>query len=202
MTDDDLPALIAYGKLFICEWAKYSQRWVYASSITKVALVKYLVNPLRGPCKVSGLVQNNGTLWQDVPCGGGATKQKHTLHHEFLHIAFRSAHVSHEDPGWAALNDPSFSYKNSAWDIVDGWAPGTIAKHPRQGFVSAYATQNQWEDQAETYAAMFVKEEYPDLVQWIAADPVLKSKVEYLKQFIAAIDPAMDGPYLERAGRA
>lgn len=199
LSDGDLPDLITYGKLFICEWAKYSPIWVNGSRITKVALVKNLNNPTRGPCKASGLADwSRGTLYQDVLCGGGPVKQKHTLHHEFWHLAASNL----VDPGWLALNDPSFVYGNSGWDPVEGWGPGTVPHHPRPGFVSAYSMQNSYEDAAETYASMLVKEEYPMLLDWIATDSILKSKVEYLKQVIVSIDPAMNGSYLDRAGQS
>jgi hypothetical protein len=80
------------------------------------------------------------------------------------------------------------------------------SEHPIQtpppGFVSAYAMHDSYEDAAETYATMFVKEERADLVLWMSTDPILKSKVEFLKQFIASKDPAMNASYLERASQS
>lgn len=201
LTDDDLPFLITYGKLFICEWAKYSQLWVNSSRITRVALVKNLGNLTRGPCKASGQADwNGGTLYQDVLCGAasGPVKQKHTLHHEFWHLTAQK----YVDSAWVALNGPEFNYGDDGWDPDTGWAPNIRFKHPRPGFVSAYAMHDSYEDAAETYATMFVKEERADLVLWMSTDPILKSKVEFLKQFIASKDPAMNASYLERASQS
>jgi len=101
----------------------------------------------------------------------------------------------------AFLNDPGFSYGHSGWDPTAGWNATVIAKHPRPGFVSAYAMHNEYEDEAETYAFMFVKEEHRELVDFITTDPILKGKVEHLKQRIGAIDPAINDSYLERAAQ-
>jgi hypothetical protein len=205
LTDDDLPGLIAYGKLFICEWAKYSQVWVDRSVVTKVKLVKNLANPTRGSCKYSGLADWDGrALYQDVVCGAGfgPVWQKHTLHHEFWHLIAPSVHghnPEYADSAWLALNDPGFSYGNSGWNDVTGWSI-RFTPHPRPGFVSQYAMQHEREDEAETYAFMFVKEEFGQLAHWMTTDAILKTKVAYLKQFIASVDPAMNDSYLERAG--
>ena len=205
LTDDDLPILIPFGRLLICEYAKYSARWVDSSQIRRVALVKNLKTPAApGTCMAHAVTDFKSlTLFHSVECTSpwGARIFKHGIHHEFWHLMAYSVYGLH-DSAWVALNDPGFSYGKEGWDPVKGWSPGVHPFHPRQGFVTAYAMFTEQEDQAETYASMFVKEDYTELVGWMATDAILKSKVEYMRQFIASIDPTMNLPYLGSAGQS
>jgi putative zinc-binding metallo-peptidase len=195
LNDNDLPALISFGTLLICEYAKYSERWVNSSRIRSVALVKNLrVQPTAAPCLAIGLADiNEMTVYHSVECKAymGAVQDKRDMHHEFWHLMASSMN-RWDDPAWSALNDPNFAYGNDGYDPVTGQGPKTCDRHAVPGFVTCYARHNANEDQAETYASLFVEEEYKLLVAWMATDPVLKSKVEYLRQFITSRDPAMN----------
>jgi hypothetical protein len=196
LTDDDLPILIPFGKLLICEYARYSAKWVDSSRIGRIALVKNLKTPVfPGTCTAHAVTDFKSlTLYHSVECTSpwGARIYKHGLHHEFWHLMAFSVYGLH-DSDWVALNDPGFSYSKEGWN-----RPGVNPFHPRQGFVTAYATFTEQEDQAETYASMFVKEDYTEMIGWMASDSILKNKVEYMRKFIASIDPTMNLPYLGR----
>jgi hypothetical protein len=202
LTDNDLPVLISFGKTFICEYAKYSVRWVNSSRIRSVALVKNLrPQPTAGPCLSIGLADfQEMTVYHSVECKAymGVVQDKRDLHHEFWHLMASSAY-KWDDPAWSALNDPKFTYGNDGVDPVTGQGPKTCDRRAVPGFVTCYARHNANEDQAETYASLFVEEEYKLLVTWMATDPVLKSKVEYLRQFIASRDPAMNDYFARSA---
>ncbi|GAC1507667.1 MAG: hypothetical protein NVS1B3_08230 [Candidatus Dormibacteraceae bacterium] len=199
LTDDDLPTLIPYGRLLICEYAKYSARWVDSSQIRRIALVKNLRTPLSaGTCMTNAVTEFKSlTVYHSVECTSpwGVRVQKHGLHHEFWHLMAFSVYWLH-DSARVALNDPTFTYGKGSWDPVKGWGADARAFHPRAGFVSAYSTFAEPEDQAETYASMFVQEDYTELRDWMVSDAILKSKVEYMRKFIASIDPTMNLPYL------
>jgi hypothetical protein len=207
LNDDDLTVLVDIGKLLVCEYAKYSERWVNGSRIKSIALVKNLkVNATDKPCSSAGRTSfATLTIYHSVECITGypgdlnTQFRKHAFHHEFWHFMAFSADI-YQDPAWLALNDPGFSY-GSSWDPVKGWTPGLKPFHPREGFVTPYAMFTMQEDEAETYAYMFVPAEYRDLVGWMTADPILNRKVEYLKQFIISRDPAMS-EYFKIAGQS
>jgi hypothetical protein len=204
LTDDDLPMLIAYGKVVICELAKYSQGWVDSSGLKRVALVKHLGSPPKtGACALGGLANfyPSRTVYFSIECTNpaGPRVQRRAIHHEFWHIM--EASIGLHDPAWAALNDPGFSYGAiSGYDPAKGWPSGSPP--PLPGFVTAYAMYNAQEDQAETYASLFVKEDSALIAAWIATDAILKSKVEYLRHFIVSIDSTMNSAYLERAAQS
>jgi len=194
LTDDDLPILIPYGKLLICEYSKYSARWVDSSHIGRIALVKNLKTPVvPGTCTAHAVTDFKSlTLYHSVECTNpwGIRIYKHGLHHEFWHLMAFSVYGLH-DSDWVALNDPAFSYSKEAW-----LRPRVDPFHPQLGFVTAYAMFSEQEDQAETYASMFVKEDYTEMLGWMASDSILKNKVEYMRKFIVSIDPTMNLPYL------
>jgi hypothetical protein len=197
LNDDDLTVLVDFGRLLICEYAKYSEQWVNSSGLTSIALVKNLkTNATDKPCTHPGFASlATLTIYHSAECITGYPGQlniqlrKHSFHHEFWHVMAFSVD-KYQDPAWLALNDPGFTY-GSSWDPVKGWTPGIRSFHPRDGFVTAYAMFTMQEDEAETYAYMFLPEEYRDLVEWMAADPILKRKVDYLKEFIISRDPGM-----------
>jgi hypothetical protein len=205
LNDDDLPMLIAYGSLVICELAKYSQGWVDSSGLKRVALVKHLGRPpTTGPCALAGLADfyRSRTVYFSVECTNpaGLRVQRRAIHHEFWHVM--EASIGLHDPAWAALNDPGFSYgASSGYDPLRGWGPSG-APPPRPGFVTAYAMYSTQEDQAETYASLFVKEDYALLATWIATDAILNSKVNYIRQLIVSIDSTMNKAYLEHAAQS
>jgi hypothetical protein len=201
LTDGDLPILLPFGRLLICEYAKYSPRWVHSSEIKRVVLVKNLRRSgVTQACRTVATTNlQSRTVYHSVEClsGLGALAEKHGLHHEFWHLMAFSAHGGLHDADWVALNDPGFVYGKDVGDPINGWNPDIPKVHPRPGFVTWYALYTEAEDQAETYATMFVNDaDYAGLVNWMATDSILKSKVEYMRQFIVSIDPTMTLPYL------
>jgi hypothetical protein len=207
LNDGDLPGLVSFGKLFICEYAKYSERWVNRARMKGIAFVKNLKsNPASKPCGYAGIASYaTHTVYHSVECITGIPGltgvqfQRHEVHHEFWHLMAYSL-GRYDDPEWVYFNDPVFSYGKEGWDpVTQTWTEGLSPFHPRPGFVTAYAMASVQEDQAETYAALFGPEEYRNLVTWAATDTILKSKFDYLKVAIIHIDPDMKA-FLERAG--
>jgi hypothetical protein len=59
LDDDDLTVLVDFGKLLICEYAKYSEQWVNSSRLASIALVKNLkTNATDKPCSPSGFCKS------------------------------------------------------------------------------------------------------------------------------------------------
>jgi hypothetical protein len=200
LDDADLPTLIAFGKVLMCEYARYSQGYITRSRITKVASTKHLrLAPNGKTCVVVGLASyGDGIAYHSIECIDfyGTLGQRRNVHHEFWHLM--DAYPSNEDPAWVAFNDPAFDYGQVPIDPITGWGDrSTAARHPFPGFVSLYATRNEREDRAETYASLLVPEAYREMSTWLATDPILKNKVEYLKQIVIRRDPAMKD-YFER----
>src|SRR5271157_4725508 len=60
----------------------------------------------------------------------------------------------YNDPVWKKLNPVSFTYAGKGVDMLKGDADIT-SLHPRQGFITLYATSAVEEDKAEVFAYLF-----------------------------------------------
>ncbi|MBC8514891.1 hypothetical protein H8D30_03410 [bacterium] len=131
-----------------------------------------------GGQRVGGLA-GNGEIYLTLPLSAGACHQAaSTIHHEVFHT-LEQANKKLIADGWTALNPQGFSYRS-----VDWWKEATPA-----GFVSRYATSNEKEDRAETFAEMVVSGFA--LQKWMGQNRVLRAKVTYLKQKLEQVDPMM-----------
>ena len=86
----------------------------------------------------------------------------------------------YNDPVWKKLNPVSFTYAGKGVDMLKGDADIT-SLHPRQGFITLYATSAVEEDKAEVFAYLFTAGLYQKGKKYIEEDAVLKNKFEYMK---------------------
>lgn len=115
-----------------------------------------------------------------------------TLHHEFFHVVdpwlFAPAQADSLAEDWVALNPPGFSYLDDYETAGDA-----NALHPRDGFVTGYATTNPLEDRAETYAYGVVASMHASLVEWMGSDPYLAKKEQSLHTWMRSKWPDLGG---------
>lgn len=105
---------------------------------------------------------------------------QHELFHVFDADLFRSEAAN---ATWQGLNPPGFQYS------LD-YDAGLKDLHPRQGFVTDYATTNVREDRAEVYRFQVTQEYSGYLSSWIQEDAYLRAKDRTLR---AAVNLAWPG---------
>lgn len=113
-------------------------------------------------------------LFVDAPMG--------TLHHEIFHMLENSITLGGlpiEFDGWNQLNYRGFKYKSHAGGSISS---AGINDYCVPGFVSAYATSSAAEDRAETFEGLAVN--FPLMQKRMRVDPILKRKVEWLREFL------------------
>lgn len=195
----DLPALRAYGAVFVDEWAKYPLDWVRASGVRAIAFVKDFAT--QGVHRAAGPDPFGETMYYDVPFSGSGDYAREVIHHEFDHLVTYHLFGSWAppDPAWTALDPPGFAYGSggaSCYAPGDPCAAGNL--HPQAGFVTGYARSALEEDEAEVYAYLMTASGWHRLKQWMTTDPALAGKVALMEGLIARYSPEMSGAYFDQ----
>jgi len=196
--ESDTAVLGDYLTLFNKELDKYPDSLFQAARLENAVIIKKLY--IQGQ-KRSGLPDYyRNTLYLDFTSGTyNKTYQRHTIHHEFYHILEQKVNGSAywKDPAWARLNDSSFSYGNGGASAQSNSNAYTFV-HPQPGFVNEYSMSGLEEDKAEVFAALLTPGEYEKVMTWIATDPILAAKVDYMKNFLQQLCPEINEDFWTR----
>lgn len=195
---EDLDELKKYGSIFIDEWSKYPADWVKHTELKKIALVKNLTfGTIKRPAVPDG---KDGVLLFDV--GYGAEEYaRRVIHHEYFHNYVFSQYDRYDIPDqtWNSLNPPGFKYyENGGGDGCYRTADNCPnEEHPAEGLITGYAGADETEDQAEVASYLMTTGPYNRLKQWMASDPYLAKKAEYIKSHFLAGSSKMDDGYYD-----
>lgn len=190
----DLAAFIA---ILNTEFRKYPKTFIHSTHWGAIVLVKHLSvdGQLRGAVPDYG----QQVLWLDFKGYQHRPEyQRHIIHHEFYHlIDFElNGDAYWADPAWLALKNKAFKYgKGGAGAYADKTTSWFALFHPALGFVNRYSMLGVEEDKAEIFAPLFLKSERMKLGLWMRSDPVLKAKVNAIKNIVVHFDPAMNAGY-------
>ena len=191
----DYPTLYYYARLFSEEFRKYPKAFVSKTRLTSIVLVKDLA--FQGQLRSAVPDFKREILILDFKRGLFAPiYQRHVIHHEFYHLIEEEINrdPSWKDPHWAQFNRKRFRY-GSGGDKVQDNSNVYLYTHPAPGFINLYAMSALEEDKAEIYASLFVCPEYERIKEWAGSDPILASKIKYMKRFLKGLEQTMDEKY-------
>jgi hypothetical protein len=159
------------------ELGRYPQAFLARVKLGGVVLLEELVER---ETPIPSLPNVGGLLLLDVDAAESDVVR--TLHHEIFHFAdLADDGKLADDPVWAGLNAPGFTY-GAGGRSLRSWAARTDVT----GFVSGYATSGPEEDKAETFAFVVAR---PEAVRArLGGDPVLSAKVRDMQRRVAALD--------------
>ncbi len=198
-SDPSLEEVTAYVPLLLEEYSCYpsslfEERANGFSLVQKIILVKELKHEgheRNGVAYASYILRDEqptswtGVIRYDVEKNNTASLRR-TVNHELFHLMDRMSYLpgdAHDDPEWAALNPPSFSYSG------DKGASGTHVD-TLYGFYSAYGQSSAIEDKATIYQLVVAEPKH--LLEHYNRDDIYKVKVELIKKRLQAFWPAMD----------
>ena len=184
----------AYQQLFVKEFNKYPIELIKVADLKQVAIVKNLKYSSQERSALPDFLQE--ILYLDAFAGSNnPLYQRHVVHHEFYHLLEEEVYgnVYFKDPEWGALNPDDFRYGDGGANARTG--PQYDLTHPEPGFINLYSTSGLEEDKAEIFAALMVPEERKLISAWAQSDPVLKAKIQKMKNFLKAKVPAMNNTY-------
>ena len=140
-----------------------------------------------------------GTLYVNARAGARSAKyQRRIIHHELFHMIDALDDGTYVDASWIELNDESFSYGRGG--LVFGRQHRGGANYSDiQGFLSHYSTSAVGEDKAEIFASMVVDYDYVE--DRANADPVIRAKVERIKEILVLFSDQLGPDFWRRRVR-
>ncbi len=176
------------------ELARYPRAFLQAARLRRVLVCQGL---REGAITIPSLPNYERTLLLDA--SSASARLRRLLHHEVFHFAdYAEDNQVQRDPAWAALNDHWFVYGDGGRYMRDADASRLTDKLP--GFVTRYATSALEEDKAETFSFMMVAP--ADIARIAAHDPVVRSKVAYVKSELGRLAPCLDAAFWRRVDAA
>ncbi len=190
ITHNDEFALEKYFKLFKEEFDKYSNEFFERIKIKSINFVKNLkvdnsnskryipISTTPDPETSSLIVDIDHPSKNDL-------YNRQCIHHELFHLIDFNLNGTFvfQDLGWLDLNPKNFTYGNGGWTAYFDKNFKNI-QHPKDGFVSEYATLSIDEDRAETWMYTMTDHLKDYLKQWMLEDKILEEKVKYLKEWL------------------
>jgi len=121
------------------------------------------------------------------------------IHHEFFHIIdYRDDGELYADRRWMDLNPVEFQYGSGGKNAQDD-SSASLMTSDRPGFLNSYSRTGVEEDKAEVFANMIVNGGL--LAGRASTDPVLRAKMERMKELLAKFCPEIDDTFWEAARR-
>ena len=122
------------------------------------------------------------------------------FHHEIFHLIDQAllGQLARQDPGWARLNSPHFKGYQSGdgWKYIAARQVNKDEKEAEPGFISPYSTSALQEDKAEIFGHLMV--DPAGVAKMADKDPVIRAKVERMKQLVRLANPKMDAKFFEK----
>jgi hypothetical protein len=184
-----------YIPLFVAEFSLYPPDLVKRTRLKRVVFCTQLA--FAGQRRNAVPDWENNTLYLDVARGTYSKPYlRKVIHHEFFHIIdCRDDGNLYQDERWAALNPAGFKYGAGGRAAQDNADTSVLTtKYP--GFLNHYSTTGVEEDKAELFANLIVDPQ--PVADRATSDPVLKAKIERLKDLLAAFSPEVDEKFWER----
>lgn len=193
-------------------WPKIPAAFVRRVGLNGILFVK---NLRWNGLQVYGFELGDVVLFVNLTLGGwpnypGDTWFEYGLFHEFFHVV-QNRLLSDKrfiDYGeWKKLNAPGASYHAGGSAGILQEVGGDINRlheeHPAPGFVSRYATADEWHDTTETFCTLLVTSRWRKAQEWVKSDGSLKQKLDYLRRALERIDPTFTEDYVRslHAGR-
>jgi hypothetical protein len=185
----DAERLQNYVPLFQSEFTIYPRALIEHALLKRVVLCEDLA--FEGQRRSAVPDFEHDTLYLDVARGTHQPQyQRKVIHHEFFHIIdYRDDGQIYTDERWSSLNRPDFKYGTGGKFAQDQPDTGVLTeKFP--GFLNHYSTTGVQEDKAEIFAYMIVEPTY--IAKRTKTDPVLKAKVQRMRELLADFCPEMD----------
>jgi hypothetical protein len=139
-----------------------------------------------------------------IEADGRKNFEERRFHHEIFHLMDRAllGQFAKQDLTWVRLNGPNFKgyQTGDGWQWIAAQQTGKPGLEPEPGFVSAYSMSAVGEDKAEVFAYLMI--DAKGLAQKAATDPVLRAKVERMKQLVRQASPKMDARYFDKIANA
>ncbi len=179
--------LAKYLPFFEIEWRRYP-----VSLMARVKLKRMIIGAkvqVEGQPRAVVPEFAPGWFWLDAEVGSRLPEYgRLAMHHDFFHMIDDAIRPGRQDRAWAALNGPNVRYGIGGWWMQKGGAGAMRKDLP--GFLTAYSTSAVEEDKAEVFSHLIGTSAFVE--ERMAADPVIKAKVERLKQLVVTFEPAMD----------
>jgi len=187
--------LANYVPLLTSELSLYPTEFVAKTKLKRIVLCREL--SFAGQRRTAIPDFEHDTLYLDV---ARASNKRFYLnkvfHHEFFHIVdLRDDGKLYADERWAQLNREDFKYGTGGKHAQD-FSETSLLSEKYPGFLNHYSTTGVEEDKAELFANLIVEPEY--VAQQAAKDPVLKAKVECLKDELRSFCDDVDEDFWKR----
>lgn len=191
----EYPDALNHLQLLREEFARYPTRFLRKSGLKWIGLVKNL--SIGGEPYITIYdVEDRALLFDVRQTQRDERYRRYVVHHEFFHLIDYEATRFEPDKAWLALNPAGFAYRRNRGLRDSGTR--MMFEHPKPAFVSTYAMSSEFEDRADIHAALFDREHHRALSRIVETDPVVRSKVAYILQWLGRLDPAVNAAYFER----
>ncbi len=197
LTKNDDNNLIKFSIILYEAWSKYPVDFVKKTNIKAIALVTNM--KVVGQKRMAMPDAYGEVLYVDINCVDyGKQYSEHIIHHEYYHMIEQEFNGSmyYKDPNWKLLNKKGFLYGRGGRFMRDSKL--TWKKHPKLGFVNGYSTSGLEEDKAEVFAHLLTTGEFKEVYKWFNDDDILRSKFEYMINFLKSISPNFDESYIKK----
>ena len=181
MESADPSHLVRYAPALAAELSRYPAPVIKKTKLKRIVLCKNLSVGLQPRAGIAILDEH--TLCLDVAaCARNERHGRLAMHHEIFHLIDQADDGSLDDPEWRRLNPSDFHYRKGSTGVSDD--PTVLfSRSAPDGFVSKYATVDEDEDKAETFAHLMTD---PDaLAARASSDTCLADKVRRLEGLLA-----------------
>lgn len=188
-----------YSVLLVEEFSLYPPAFVSRTGLKRIVLCTEL--SFAGQRRNAVPHFQADTLYLDVVRGlHSRPYMRKVIHHEFFHIVdLRDDGQLYADDDWRALNPPDFRYGTGGRNAQELRSTSVLTdQYP--GFLNHYSTTAVEEDKAEVFANLMVDPVY--VRNRATEDPVLRAKVERMKQILARFSPELTDVFWQRVDRA
>ncbi|MGB0840367.1 MAG: hypothetical protein ACPGXL_09515, partial [Chitinophagales bacterium] len=184
---DEAKALLQYLQLFATTFQQYPPKFVAATNLQTVAIVKKLA--VDGQFRAAVPDWGTETLLLDFFRGASTPPyQEHVIHHEYYHLIEEEQQGTAywKDPKWLRINKKSTEYGEGGAS-AQGNTNAYYLTNPSKGYLNLYSISALEEDKAEVYATLFVATERAKLMEWRKTDRTLRRKARYMQRSVRKI---------------
>lgn len=185
----DEKSLQEYAHLFAEEFSLYPADLTRRTKLKQVVLCRDL--SFAGQRRNAIPDWEHDALYLDVSRGSYSKPyMRKVIHHEFFHlIDYRDDGQIYRDDRWISLNPVGFTYGTGGRNAQNQRSTSVLTAE-KPGFVNHYSTTGVEEDKAELFANLIVDHAYVE--SRIGKDPVLRAKVERIKELLAEFCPELN----------
>ncbi len=182
-------ALARYAPILEAEFRRYPPAFLHRVGLRRIVVGSHV--RVEGQPRAAVPEFDRGWFWLDAEVGARLPEYgRRALDHDFFHMVDRAIdpRAGGRDPAWAALNAKGIRYGIGGWWMQKANV-GALRKD-LPGFLTAYSTSAVEEDKAEIFSHLLCDPAF--VAERVAADPVLKAKVDRLKASLLGFDSEID----------